>query len=82
MFHSRTRRLARTITSDAVRSSTTIGRYSALILSAPNILGRLAQTARDSLACADHPPVTLTDEQRKQLQIDCLYRRFLNTEMG
>ena len=82
MFHSRTRRLARTITSEAVRSSPTIGHYSALILSAPITIKRLAQAARDCLACADQASITLTDEQRQLLQIDCLYRRFLNTEIG
>lgn len=82
MFHFRTQRLANTVISEAVRTSTTLGQYSALMLSAPMQLEVLAQTARDRLACADQPPVTLTEEEREQLQLDCLYRRFLRSEIG
>jgi hypothetical protein len=82
MFHSRTQRLANTVVSEAVRSSTTLGQYSALILSAPMQLEVLAQAARDRLACADQPPIELTEDEREQLQLDCLYRRFLHTEIG
>ena len=82
MFHSRTRRRTRVVTSEAVRSSTTIGHYSALVLSAPITIGPVAQAARDRLACADQASIALTDEQRRLLQIDCLYRRFLDTQIG
>jgi hypothetical protein len=82
MFHSRTQRLASTVVSQAVRSSTSLGLYAALILSAPLQLHLLAQPARDRLACADQPPVTLTEEQREELQLDCLYRLFLHSEIG
>jgi len=82
MFLLRRRRLAHTVVSEAVRNTITPGDYAALILSAPSCIHALSQAARDRLACDDQPPVTLTDEQREQLQIDCLYRRFCHTTIG
>ena len=82
MFHTRSQRIANTVVSEPVRTCSTIDQYSALVLSAPMQLERLIQTARDRLAVADQPPITLTCEQREVLQTDCLYRRFLHSEIG
>ena len=46
------------------------------------MLEPLVQAARDRLAVADRPPITLTDDEREALQTDCLYRRFLCSEIG
>jgi len=85
MYHFRTQHLTSTVVSEAVRSSATIHHYAALILSAPLQVHSLAQAARDRLACADLLHVTLTVvrvDERQQLQLGCLYRRFLDTEIG
>ena len=59
--------------------------YSALVLSAPQLLTSCAQRARDILARSDlpemspAPTLTLTPDARVHLQTDCLHRRVLQT---
>ena len=82
MYQQRTRRLANTVVSEAVRLATNPAAYCALVLSAPTLLCQLSQAARDRLACADQREITLTIDDRRKLQHDCLYRRLFGTTVG